>query len=175
MPNIVNEILLEQLEKSIKDAGSCLVLSFDRLSVAEVSDLRSELRECGIGYQVVKNRLATRAFKASLGLDMEAAFSGKCGVVTAPSEGAIAAAKIVRQACRKQKDPKVVVTGAVIEGEPILGEAALCIADMPDRETVNAQLAIAISGPARGIATAMRAVAGGLARVIQAKLDKEAD
>ena len=52
MPNIVNEILLEQLEKDIKDSGSCLVLSFDRLSVAEVSDLRNQLRDCGINYHV---------------------------------------------------------------------------------------------------------------------------
>ena len=149
MPNIVNEILLEQLEKDIKDAGSCLVVSFDRLSVAEVSDLRNQLRDSGVEYQVVKNRLAAKAFKTSLDLDMAAAFTGKCGVVTAVAEGAIGAAKIVREATRKQKDPKIVVTGAVIEGEAILGEAAVGVADMPDRDTVNAQIAIAISGLAR--------------------------
>lgn len=174
MPNIVNEILLEQLERNIKDAGSCLVLSFDRLTVAEVSDLRNQLRDSGVGYQVIKNRLAERAFKSALDLDLGPALQGKCGVLTAPAEGAIGAAKIVREAFKKQKNPKVVVTGAVIEGEVLLDEAAFGVADMPDRNTVNAQLASAISGTARGIATVVQAIGGGLARVIQAKLDKEA-
>jgi len=173
MPNIVNEILLDQLEKDIKDAGSCLVLSFDRLTVLEVSDLRTQLRDSGVDYHVVKNRLAVKAFKSSLDLDMVSAFQGKCGIVTAPDEGAIGAAKIVREAGKKQQAPKVSVTGAVIEGEAILGAEAACVANMPDRDTIHAQLAIAISGPSRGIAVAMQALGAGLARVIQAKLDEE--
>ncbi len=43
---------------------------------------------------------------------------------------------------------------------------------MPDRNTVNTQIVTAISGPARSLATVVNAVSEGLARCIQAKIDK---
>ena len=52
------------------------------------------------------------------------------------------------------------------------GAAAATLADLPDRNTVNTMIVTAISGPARSIATVVSAVAGGLARCIQAKIDK---
>lgn len=173
MPNIVNEILYRELEKDVKEAGSCLVVSFDKLTVEEDSALRNQFREAGLSYKVVKNRIATRAFKEALDVEMGEAFSGKCGLILAAEENAIAAAKMVREAMKKRPEPPVKVVGGVIEGEAIVGQMAATIADMPDRQTVNTQLAIALSGPARSMASMLNAVGGGLARVIQAKIDKE--
>jgi len=50
---------------------------------------------------------------------------------------------------------------------------AAALADLPDRDTVNAMLLGVISGPARGLATILNAVPSSVARVIQAKADKE--
>ncbi len=175
MPNIVNQILRKGLEQEFRDAGSCLVLSFDRLTVEQASELRDQFREAGINYQVVKSRLARQAMQVAYDLDMSEAFRGKCGVVFAPEERAISAAKLVREATKKQKTPTVVVTGGVIEGEAVLGEAARMIADMPDRDTVRGQLATAVSGPARGLATVVAAIAAGMARCVQARIDKDED
>ncbi len=172
MPNIINEILYTELERDLKESGSCLVLSFDKLSVEQVSDLRDKFREAGVSYKVVKNRLAAKAAKTVLDVDISSALKGKCGLVLAPEELAISAAKLVREAMASSKEPAVVVTGGVIEGEAIVGAGAQFIADMPDRNTVNSQIVTAISGPARSLATVLNAVAGGMARCIQAKIDK---
>ncbi len=173
MPNLVNTILLDELKGSFEGMGSCLVVSFDRLTVAQAHGIRNKFRDAGIQFQVVKNRLAIKAF-SELNLDMGEAFQGKCGVVVAEEEGAIAAAKLVREEMERIKKPPLVVTGGVIEGEPITGAAAANIADMPDKDTVRAMLAGAINGVARGIATCVQGAAGGgLARCLQAKIDKE--
>lgn len=175
MPNIVNEMLYSELEQDFRDMGSCIVLSFDKLTVAQDEGLRKELRDAGVHYKVVKNRLATRALQSVASLDLTEAFQGKCGVVVAPEEKAISAAKIVREVMKThRKAPPVRVTGGVIEGEAIVGAQAEFIADMPDRPTVNTQIATAISGPARSLATVVNAVGAGLARCIQAKIDKAA-
>ena len=84
MPNLVNNILLEELKNDFSEMGSCLVVSFDRLSVGQAQDVRNKFREAGLRLQVVKNRLALRAL-AELDLDLTEAFDGKCGVVVAPS------------------------------------------------------------------------------------------
>ncbi len=175
MPNLVNEILLDDFKRSFEGAGSCLVLSFDGLTVEQVADLRNKFREAGVDYRVVKNRLALKAF-SGMQLDLSEAFRGKCGVVVAPEEGAIGAAKIVREAFGKAKQPPVVVTGGVIEGEAITGDAAKNIADMPDKQTVRAQLAGALVGVARGLATCVQSAGpASLARALQARIDKEGD
>ena len=173
MPNLVNRVLIDDFTKRFESAGSCLVVSFDKLTVEEVSDLRDKFREAGVQYQVVKNRIAVKAF-GSMDLDLTEAFKGKCGVVVAPEETAISAAKIVREAVGKKKPAPLVVTGGVIEGEVITGPAAAGIADMPDKNTVRAQLLGAMSGVARGLAVCLQgAGTAGLARAIQARVDKE--
>ena len=174
MPNIVNDMIYQELEQDFRSMGSCIVLQFDRLTVAQDEGLRQQLRAAGVQYKVVKNRLAMRALRAAVEVDLSAAFKGKCGVVFAPDEQAISAAKVVREAMKvHKKDPPVRVVGGVIEGEGITGAMAEAIADMPDRTTVNTQIVTAISGPARGLATVVNALAAGLARCIQAKIDKE--
>lgn len=174
MPNIVNEILYNELERDFREMGSCLVLQFDKLTVAQDESLRKELRGAGVDYKVVKNRLATQALKSVASVDMGEAFRGKCGVVFAHEEKAISAAKIVREAMKvHKKDPPVRVVGGVIEGEAILGAQAEFIADMPDRTTVNTQLVTALAGPARMLATVVQAVSSGMARCVQAHVDKE--
>ena len=172
MPNLVNTMLLDELQREFKKMGSCLVVSFDKLTVAEAESLRKKFRGAGLRYRVVKNRLAIKAFSA-MNLDMTQAFQGKCGVVIASEERAIAAARLIREAMAKIKQPPLVVTGAVIEHQPITGNAARGIADMPDRQTVRAQLAAVIQAPMRSLAVAVQALAGGVARVVQAKVDKE--
>ena len=91
MPSLVNKILLDELSAEFKDMGSCVVMSFDKLDVAQDEAVRTALREAGLRYRVVKNRLAVRAFD-SMDLDLSQAFTGKCGVIVAPEEKAIAAA-----------------------------------------------------------------------------------
>jgi large subunit ribosomal protein L10 len=171
MPNLVNEIMLETLKREFRGAGSCLIVSFDKLQPDTDIEIRDALRDAGVRYRVVRNRLALRAF-ADMGLDMAPAFQGKCGVAMADREGAIKAARVLREVVKKLKEPPLQVTGGIIEGEAITGPAARTIADMPDRHTVNTQIVTAISGPARAVATVFAAVAAGMARCIQARIDK---
>lgn len=178
MPNIVNKILISEIDKDLENMGSCIVLEFDHLTVGLTQDIRNQFREAGLKYTVVKNRLAIRAF-ADRGLDMKDAFQGKCGIVIADEEKAIAAAKLVEefanQARRelKLKKPPLVVTGGVIEGESITGPAAANIHSMPDKNTVRSMILCAIQGPARGLAACIQGVPEGLARVTQAHSEKE--
>lgn len=177
MPNIVNEYLLNQLETDFKAMGSCVVLNFDKLTVELTNEIRTELRNAGVEYRVVKNRLALRAFDR-LGLNMSEAFRGKCGVIMAAEEGAISAAKIVREfAAKARKELRIkkspmIITGGVIEGEAITGDAASSIADMPDKNTIRSMLLCAIQGPSRGIATCLNEMPTSVTRALQARIDQ---
>lgn len=172
MPNLVNQILLEDLKKEFAEMGSCVVVDVGAVQPKQDIEIRGALRDAGVRYRVVRRRLAEKAF-ADMGLDMGEAMTGRCGIALAEKEGAIKAAKVLQDWVSKQKkDAPIAIKGGVVEGTPFTGEAAKQIANLPDRDTVNTKLVMAISGPARSMASVLNAVAGGLARCIQAKIDK---
>jgi len=170
MPNLVNQILLSELQREFKNMGSCVVVEFGKLLPKHDIEIRGKLRAAGIRYRVVRSRLASRAF-ADLKLDLSTALKGRCGIAIAQKEGAIQAAKILREWIKKTKDAPLSIKGGVVEGAAYFGASADSIADLPDRTTVNTQIVSAMSGPARSLASLVSAVAGGLARCIQAKVD----
>ncbi len=171
MPNLVNNILVEDLSNEFKKMGSCVVVEFGNLKPKQDIELRGKLRAAGVRYRVVRSRLAAKAF-AGLDLDLGTALKGRCAVAIAEKEGAIQAAKILRDWIKATKDAPVQIKGGVVEGQAYVGAAAALIAELPDRNTVNTQIVTALSGPARSIASLVSAVAGGLARCIQARVDK---
>jgi large subunit ribosomal protein L10 len=172
MPNLVNKILLADLQREFQKMGSCVVVEFGKLLPRQDIEIRGKLRDAGIRYRVVRSRLAMRAF-ADLKLDLGPAMTGRCGVAIAQKEGAIHAAKILRDWIKKTKDAPLTIKGGVVEGAAYTGPMAAAIADLPDRHTVNTQIVTAISGPARSLASLVSAVAGGLARCIQARVDAQ--
>jgi large subunit ribosomal protein L10 len=170
MPNVVNEILLSDLQREFRSMGSCVVVEFGKLLPRHDIEIRGRLRAVGVRYRVVRGRLAKRAF-ADLNLDLGTVLKGRCGIAIAQKEGAIQAAKILREGIKKTKDAPLRIKGGVVEGSAYSGAAADSIADLPDRNTVNTQIVTALLGPARMLATLVSAVPGGLARCVQAKLD----
>ena len=172
MPNLVNEIILADLRREFQKMGSCVVVEFGKLLPKQDIEIRGKLREAGVRYRVVRGRLAQKAFEG-MNLDLAKALTGRCGVAIAEKEGAIKAAKILREWIKKTKDAPIEIKGGVVEGAAYSGAMAAAIADLPDRHTVNTQIVTAISGPARSLATLVSAVAGGLARCIQARVDNQ--
>ena len=153
MPNQVNEILLADLAKEFQSMGSCVVVEFGKLQPAQDIEIRGKLRDAGVRFRVVRSKLAQKAFE-SMKLDLGPALTGRCAVAIAKKEGAIQAAKILREWIKKTKDSPLTIRGGVVEGAAYVGASADMIADLPDRNTVNSQIVTAISGPARSLARA---------------------
>ena len=171
MPSVVNQILLSELETAFQNMGSCVVLDVGPVQPSQDIELRAKLRDAGVHYRVVRSRLATKAF-AKMGLDMSEAMKGRTGIAVAEKEGAIAAAKVLRDWIKADKACPIAIKGGIVEGEAYVGDRAAELAELPDRDTINTKIVSAISGPARSMASVLNAVAGGMARCIQAKIDK---
>ena len=72
MPSQVNQILLNDLQQEFQNMGSCVVLDVGAVNPTQDIEIRSQLRETGVRYRVVRSRLANKAF-ADMGLDMSEA------------------------------------------------------------------------------------------------------
>ena len=63
MPNLVNQLVTEELERELKDAEGMLIVSFAGLTVAESEALRGSLAEKGVRFMMVRNKLARQKLK----------------------------------------------------------------------------------------------------------------
>lgn len=170
MPNLINQLSHRELKQAMDSMGSCLIVGFDKLTVEQDQTMRTRFAGSGLDYRVIKNRIARLVFQER-SLDPSEVFRGKCGIVLAPHEDAIAAAKLVRSLVQ-EKTLALEIRAGVIEGDLLVGAAAAAIADMPDRQAVRAMIAQAVIGPARKLAMALNQVGAGMARGLKARSEQ---
>lgn len=174
MPNFVNQMVARELEHEFKGCDGMVIVSFAGLTIVESEALRDKLAEKQIGFKMVQNRIARKVL-ADRGLAFERqTLSGPTAIAYGSTEAAITAAKILTDKDVK-KLGKVKVKGGVLEGQALDEAGAAAMADLPDRNTVNAQLLGVIAGPARSLACLINAVPASVARVINAHAEKPAE
>jgi len=171
VPNLVNRMICKELGSEFDSAEGMVVVSFGGLTVQQTELLRTELAGKGVRLRMVRNKLAKRVL-ADKGYEFPAeALVGNTAIAYGSAEETIAAAKVFSSP-EVKKDGKVTFRAGMLERRVLGASDALQLADIPDRDTLRAQLLGVISGPARGIASIINAVPSGLARVIQAHADQ---
>ena len=170
MPNVVKKLVTARYEQTFQRAEGLLLVSLAGLTVAESEALRATLDEKGAGLSMVKNSLARRVL-ADKGYEFDGeVLSGNVAIAYGSTEATITAAKVFSKSELK-KAGKVALRAGVLEGNALSPEDAEALAEVPDKDTLRAQLVGVIQAPLRGLAASLAAVPGGLARVVQAHVD----
>lgn len=170
MPNLVTELVTQQLEQDLNRSEGMIVVGFGGLTVAESETLRVQLAEKGVRLRMVRNKLARRVL-AKNGHDFpEDALVGNVAIAMGDAESAIIAAKVLTSP-EVKKSGKVSVRAGLMEGRVLGAKDAELLAGIPDKDTLRSKILGCISGPGRGLAVALNGLPAGLARVIQAHSD----
>ncbi len=170
MPNLVNQMIVRGMSEGMTDAEGMVVVSFGGLDVVETESIRNQVAEAGASMQLVRNRLARIAL-AEKGIELcDDAHKGNIAIAWGDAEAAIGAAKVFASKDVK-KAKKVTFKAGLLDGEILDAGAAESMADVPDRDTLNAMLLGVLSGPARGLAAVIQALPSATARVLQARAD----
>lgn len=171
MPNVVNRLVVQELTKAFEQAEGMIVVSFGGLTVKESEGLRNKMAEKGVKLRMVRNSLAQRVLKER-GLELgDQALSGNTAIAYGKAEAAIHAAKLFTAADVK-KAGKVNVRAGMIEGKVLGAQDAVSLADVPDRNTLNAKILGCISGPPRGMVSVLNGPTSSLVRLLKARADK---
>lgn len=155
--------VLEQKKQVVADIAaklsgskSTVVVDYRGLNVAEVTELRKQLREAGVEFKVYKNSLARRA-------TAEANLSGLDEQLVGPTaiafseEDVIAPAKVLNEFAKKHD--ALEIKAGVIEGQIATVEEIKALAELPSREGLLSMLANVLQAPMRGFALVTKAVA----------------
>lgn len=146
-----------EVTEKIKKAASVVVFNYSGLTVAEVTELRTEMRAAGVDYIVVKNHIMSRACDAA-GIDssIQEMLKGTSAFAFG-YEDAVAPAKILKAAIKKYK--KCNLKGGIVEGKVTNDKDMDAIADLPSRETLIARLLGSMMSPISGLAIVLDQIA----------------
>jgi len=158
------EKLVAALHQSLQET-ECLVLTHQSgMTVAEVTQLRVQMRDAGASFKVTKNRLARLALAGTQFEQLSSLFTGPTAI--AFSRDPVAAAKVAVEFANKN-DKLSIIGGSL--GSQQLDEAGIkALATMPSLDALRAKLVGLLQTPATRVAGVLQAPAGQLARVFGA-------
>lgn len=164
MPNAQNQAQVEKIKADLDGVVSVWVVDYRGLSVKDVEQLRRNIREAGASMKVYKNTLMRIALADSDLPTMDDILEGPSAFVFANDDPA-AAAKAVKNFAKDNEN--LVIKGGLMEGQEVGVAEVEAIAALPSRDELMAQIAAAIAGVARGLATTISGVPRGLAQSIK--------
>ena len=158
------------LAKTLSETAVVVVTRNHGLTVAQVTDLRTKMRQAGASFKVTKNRLARIALEGSPYQPLGDLLTGPIGFAT--STDPVAAAKVAVDFA-KTNDKFEIVGGAM--GTTVLDiDGVKALASLPSLDELRGRIVGLIQAPASKIARVISTPAGNLARVFGAYANKEA-
>lgn len=148
---------VSEIAEKVKNAKSVVMFDYRGLTVAEVTELRNEMRKEGVEYVVLKNHAVSRACE-QVGID-----SSVDEMLHGPSafafgyEDAVAPARILKAFIKKTK--KCAFKGGIVEGAVTNAKEIEAIADLPSREVLIARLLGSMMSPISGLAIVLDQIA----------------
>jgi len=158
------EDLVSALHQMFEDTTIVVVTHYSGLTVAEMGDLRNQMRDAGASFKVTKNRLTRLALKGTKFEELNDFFVGPTAI--AFSEDPVAAAKVAVNFAKGNE--KLVVLGGGFEGELLDVDAVNSLATLPSLDEIRGKIVGLIQAPATKVAGVLQAPAGQLARVFGA-------
>jgi large subunit ribosomal protein L10 len=162
--------LVSTLNEAWKDTGVIVVAHYAGMTVAQMTEFRSRIKEAGGSVKVAKNRLAKLALKDTDSAGISDLLKGQ--TCLAYSDDPITAARISVK-YSKENDKLVILGGAM--GKTVLDSKAVkALADLPSLDELRATIIGLLQAPATKIARILKEPGAQLARVLQAKSAQEA-
>lgn len=171
MPAQSNIDMLEKVKGSIEDSKGVFVVDYRGLTVKEAQELRRALREANAHMKVYKNNIVRIALNEAEMPNIDDMLKGTCAYVFYENDP-VEAAKVLKQEADKLK--KMQILGGIADGKAITAEEALAYAELPSRDELLAKLVYVIGSPLSGIAQVCAGPARGLVTALQAVADKQA-
>jgi large subunit ribosomal protein L10 len=160
--------LVGSLQSSFADAGSIVVARNAGLTVADLENLRKQMKAAGGTVKVAKNRLAKLALKETDTADISALFTGP--TVVAFAKDPMTAPKVA--AAFADKNQKFEILGGVMGKTGLDANNVKALATMPSLDQLRATIAGMLLQPGTRIARLVKEPGGQIARVLAAYSDK---
>ncbi|APT18101.1 rplJ protein [Amylolactobacillus amylotrophicus DSM 20534] len=148
--------LVDGIVEQFNNAKSAVVVDYLGLTVAEVTELRKELRDAGVKMEVIKNTYLRRAADKAGYEGLDDVFVGPTAIAFS-DEDVVAPARIMAKYAKKIE--ALEIKGGMIEGKVASLDQINELATLPDHDGLLSMLLSVLQAPVRNVAYAVKAVA----------------
>jgi large subunit ribosomal protein L10 len=136
--------IVDEITAKLNESRAVFVTEYRGMSVGQLADLRSPLRDVGAEHKVYKNTLAKLAATAA-GHDSLNEFLTGPNALTFVTGDSVAAAKALTDLAKT--NPHLVVKGGLLGDAPLSADDVKALASLPSRDELLARLAGALQAP----------------------------
>lgn len=156
-----------EIKELLDSSHLMVVIDYQGLTVAQITDLRSRLREGGSICKITKNTLMGKAVEGNENWQsVDPLLKGSSAFILANEESIGSAVRAYNAFVKESK--KTELRGAVMEGELLSADQVKALADLPTKEELIAKIAGSINAVTANIARGINEVPSSLARAIEA-------
>jgi large subunit ribosomal protein L10 len=151
---------IAEIAANIDESQAIFAVDYRGITVTQVAELRSKLREADASFRVVKNSLAERAADQAGAESIKPFLEGPTALTFVRGDAALAAKAVADYARITQLLP---FKGGVMDGDVLDPEQIRAISRLPSREVLYGQLVGVVASPITGLVRTLGALVGGLA------------
>ena len=164
---VEKKYLIEEVATHLKKSDYVILANYDKLTVADVAELRRRLDPHHAEFHVVKNSSLRVAAQALNLPNVDSALIGPTAVIVG-GKNSPGVAKVLRDFIKEKQ--KIVVKVGVLSNKLISAKDIERLAEMPSLDALRAQLLGLLSQPASMFVRVLNAVPQGVVNVLQAKV-----
>lgn len=146
--------MVEEIAGKFKDSASSVVVEYRGLTVAEVTQLRRDLRQEGVEFKVYKNSMVTRAAEVA---DVEGLKENLTGPnAVAFGDDAVAPSRVLVKFAKDHE--ALVIKAGVVDGAVVGVDTINKLSKLPNRDGMISMILGCFQSPVRKFAYALSAV-----------------
>ncbi|HEY8186247.1 MAG TPA: 50S ribosomal protein L10 [Pyrinomonadaceae bacterium] len=156
---------LDALTERFKNAKAAMLVGFQGMTVSKDQELRNQLREAGVTYEVVKNTLARKAAEGTALAQAADQFKGVTAVALS-TQDPVNLSKAIAKFTKANPEIFKFKVG-IVEGKVVALNDVEAIASLPSKEELISKVMFLINAQAQRLVTVLSAVPRNLAIVIK--------
>jgi large subunit ribosomal protein L10 len=162
--------VVDEIAEQIGSAEAIFAVDYRGITVAQVAELRTKLRDANARFRVVKNSLSERAADQAGVSDLKPMLIGPTALALVHGDAAVAA-KALNDTAR-QLNNVLEFKGGLLNGSVLTADDVRSIARLPSRDVLMGQLVGTVAAPLTGLARGLNALIAGIAIQLQAIADQ---
>ena len=138
------KVYIDEMSKQFENSKAVMVTHYQGLTMPQIDELRSKMREHGIIFKITKNRITKLALEKTRCKDLAGLFNGPTAV--AFGEDAIISARILSKFAKDNENLKLI--GGIMENEVLDQAGVQNVATLPTLDEARANIVGILNAPA---------------------------
>ena len=138
------KVYIDEMSKQFENSKAVMVTHYQGLTMPQIDELRSKMREHGIIFKITKNRITKLALEKTRCKDLASLFTGPTAV--AFGEDALISARILSKFAKDNENLKLI--GGIMENEVLDQAGVQNVATLPTLDEARANIVGILNAPA---------------------------